>query len=134
MLAGGGVLVDDHTELIPDILAALPATRAAADDRHYDLPPELVVEVSSPTTRHLDLGRKRQRYAHAGVATYWFIDLDAEQVLVHHLDTDRHLPRAAHHRSWGHAAVDRPRRLQHRRQRPPGRPRRSLTGGRAWMG
>jgi Uma2 family endonuclease len=85
VLPGAGVLTGEYSELIPDVVAALPETAAAAHEKRYDVPPELVVEVSSPATRRLDVGRKKELYAEAGVPEYWFVDLDAETVLVHRL-------------------------------------------------
>jgi Uma2 family endonuclease len=85
VLPGAGVLSGEYSELVPDVVAALPNTAAAAHEKRYDIPPELVVEVSSPSTRRLDIGRKKELYAEAGVPEYWFIDLDAEVVLVHRL-------------------------------------------------
>lgn len=48
--------------------------------------PDLVVEVSSPTTRERDLQVKRVRYDQAGVWEYWFVDLDADQLHVYRHD------------------------------------------------
>lgn len=48
-------------------------------------PPDLVVEVSSPSNRWFDLGAKRDAYARFGVPEYWFVDLKARAVLVHRI-------------------------------------------------
>lgn len=61
-------------------------------ERYLEGPPDLVVEVSSPTTRRLDLGRKRELYAQFGVPEYWFVDRDAGRVLVHHLRGAEYAP------------------------------------------
>lgn len=52
------------------------ATRAVQE------PPDLVVEVLSPTTRHRDLpgGQKWKMYQRAGVPHYWLVDTDAHTV------------------------------------------------------
>ncbi len=47
--------------------------------------PDLVVEVSSPATRRVDLGRKRELYAREGVPEYWFVDLDVDRVEIYRL-------------------------------------------------
>jgi Uma2 family endonuclease len=45
--------------------------------------PDLVVEVSSPSTRKRDLTKKRDLYERFGVPEYWFVDLDADRVEVY---------------------------------------------------
>jgi len=50
-----------------------------------------VVEVSSPTTRRLELVRKLDLYERFGVLEYWFVDLDADRVEVYRLEGDRYL-------------------------------------------
>jgi Uma2 family endonuclease len=42
----------------------------------FDGPPDLVVEVLSPSTRRLDTIRKRNDYPRIGVSELWFIDPD----------------------------------------------------------
>ena len=54
-------------------------------------PPDLVVEVSSPSNRWFDLGAKREAYAAFGVPEYWFADRQARTVLVHRI-ASRHYP------------------------------------------
>ncbi len=40
-------------------------------------PPDIVVEILSPSTRARDLGRKMELYAALGVPEYWIVDPDA---------------------------------------------------------
>ncbi len=44
--------------------------------------PDLVVEISSPSTRDRDLVGKRNAYRESGVLEYWFIDLDEQTITV----------------------------------------------------
>ena len=95
----GGLVLPAPTDVVfasdtvvePDVVL-LSAARAAelTDERFVDVVPDLVVEVSSPTTRRLDLIRKRSLYEREGVPEYWFVDLEADQVDVHHLDDTGH--------------------------------------------
>ena len=50
--------------------------------------PDLVVEISSPSTRRLDQVRKRELYQRFGVPEFWFVDLEAERVEVYVLTGD----------------------------------------------
>ena len=43
-------------------------------------PPTLVVEILSPSTARIDLGRKRALYAEHGVPWYWIVDPDARTI------------------------------------------------------
>jgi Uma2 family endonuclease len=44
--------------------------------------PILGIELLSPSTRHIDLGLKRVRYAEAGLEWYWIVDLDGGELIV----------------------------------------------------
>jgi Uma2 family endonuclease len=85
------VVFSASTVVEPDVVF-LGSDRAAqlADDRFVDVVPDLVVEVSSPSTRRLDLIKKRSLYERERVPEYWFVDLEARQVDVHRLDDTGH--------------------------------------------
>lgn len=67
------VVLDSDTVVQPDVLVARRADLTARD---LPVPPLLVVEVLSPSTRRIDLTLKRSRYESAGVESYWVIDPD----------------------------------------------------------
>jgi Uma2 family endonuclease len=46
-------------------------------------PPELVVEIGSPSTRRRDETIKRALYERVGVSEYWFVDAEADMVRVY---------------------------------------------------
>lgn len=50
----------------------------------------LAIEIISPSSRKLDLGRKVGEYVDAGIPHYWVVDLDppAPSITVFHLGTD----------------------------------------------
>ena len=68
----------DEDILVPD-LAAWRRSRMPAlpDTAYFTVVPDWVCEILSPSTRHLDLGRKRDIYAREGVPYLWLLDLDA---------------------------------------------------------
>lgn len=68
------VVLDEHTVLEPDLLVA---RRDAFDARGLPGPPELAVEVVSPSSRGVDRLLKRDRYERAGTPAYWVVDPDA---------------------------------------------------------
>jgi len=82
------VVFDPQNVVEPDVVFLASEQAATTDDRFIDVVPDLVVEVSSPTTRRLDLIKKRGLYEARGVPEFWFVDLDADQVDVHRLGPD----------------------------------------------
>lgn len=81
----GGWWILDEPELhlgsaviVPD-LAAWRRERMPVfpDTAWFDLAPDWICEVLSPSTRSLDLGQKRDLYGEHGVRHLWFIDPDA---------------------------------------------------------
>jgi len=81
------VVFTSNSVVQPDVvyLASETAGRLSSE-RFIDAIPDLLVEVSSPATRRLDLIKKRNLYEREGVPEYWFVDLEADQVDVHRLD------------------------------------------------
>jgi Uma2 family endonuclease len=76
----------DRDYVIPDVVLLAAETIARVDEqRPIETTPDLIVEVSSPSTRRLDLIRKRALYEREGVPEYWFVDLDADRVEIYRL-------------------------------------------------
>jgi Uma2 family endonuclease len=89
--APADVVFSASTVVEPDVVFVGPErVGMLTDPRFVDIAPDLVVEVSSPSTRRLDLVKKRALYEREGVREYWFVDLEAEQVDVHRLDETGH--------------------------------------------
>lgn len=65
------VRLADDTQVQPDILVV---RRSDLGPHRVEVPPMLVVEVLSPSTRLVDLNLKRARYERAGIASYWVVD------------------------------------------------------------
>jgi Uma2 family endonuclease len=85
------VVFSPSTVVEPDVVFLGPGRAAQlADGRFVDVVPDLVVEVSSPSTRRLDLINKRSLYEREGVPEYWFVDLETRLVDVHRLDDVGH--------------------------------------------
>ncbi len=70
-------VIADDTTLQPDLVVV---DAAVVRDEQAPLRPHLVVEILSPSTRLLDLHVKRERYASAGVPSYWIVDPGLDDV------------------------------------------------------
>jgi len=71
-------ILGPHDVVEPDILVVTNA--AAVTHRAIEGPPALVVEILSPSTATRDRTVKKHRYAAAGVAHYWLVDIDARRI------------------------------------------------------
>lgn len=69
---------------LPDaeFAADIVVTGPAPDDELLTVAPLLIVEVLSRSTRHIDLGHKRELYAAGGLAWYWVVDLVNDELVV----------------------------------------------------
>src|SRR5918992_4961057 len=72
----------------PDVLFVAPEHSDRVEKKFVRAAPDIVVEVSSPTTRRLELVRKRALYERESVPEYWYVDLEAERVEIHRLEGD----------------------------------------------
>jgi Uma2 family endonuclease len=86
------VYYSDRDAVVPDVVLVTADTAAMLPHDVVDRAPELIVEVSSPSTRGYDLVRKRALYEVNGVPEYWFVDLDADRVEVYRLSNGCYPP------------------------------------------
>ena len=78
------VIFADGDYLQPDLLFLSTERLHLVSDRGIEGPPDLVMEVASPSTAERDRGIKRERYRIYEVPEYWVIDPDLETVEVWH--------------------------------------------------
>jgi Uma2 family endonuclease len=76
----------------PDVIFVREEHRERFEKQFIRSAPDIVMEVSSPSTRRLELIRKRELYERFAVPEYWFVDLDADRVEVYRLDGARYGP------------------------------------------
>jgi Uma2 family endonuclease len=81
-----------HDVVEPDIVYVSQTGKSRVQGRYIDGAPALVVEVMSPSTRRLDLVRKRALYARAGLPEYWIVDPISETVSIHRREEDAYVP------------------------------------------
>jgi Uma2 family endonuclease len=74
---------DDVVE--PDLIYIRPEHLHRIEDLFIRGAPDIVVEISSPSTRHTDLIHKHKLYEHYAVPEYWYIDLETDTVRIHQL-------------------------------------------------
>ena len=72
---------DDYTVLIPDI-AVICNPEMIRDDCIFG-PPDWIIEVTSPSTRHRDYNEKMHKYMASGVREYWIVDPEKERVITY---------------------------------------------------
>ncbi|TEU13553.1 MAG: Uma2 family endonuclease [Anaerolineales bacterium] len=66
----------------PDILFVSKDREMVITDTHVDGPPDLVIEILSPSTVSLDQLVKRQLYARHGVCEFWLVSPEAGTIEV----------------------------------------------------
>jgi Uma2 family endonuclease len=77
------VLMDEHNVFGPD-LSYLREDRVPTDDVHHiDGPPDLAVEVRSPSTWRYNVGKKMRSYERRGLPELWLVDSPVATVLVY---------------------------------------------------
>ena len=84
------VFLSDHDILEPDVLFVRPENLERAEEGSIRGGPDLVVEISSPTTRVRDLVGKKGLYERHGVPEYWFVDLESDEIRVYRLEEGRY--------------------------------------------
>jgi Uma2 family endonuclease len=76
------VVFDRLTLVEPDLVFVRADRGAVVTERGVTGPPDLAVEVISPSSGRTDRGRKRALYQSAGVGEYWIVDLELRRVEV----------------------------------------------------
>jgi Uma2 family endonuclease len=84
------VYFSDTNVVEPDVLFVTADHVERLEDRYIRTAPDIVVEVSSPSTRRLELSRKKDLYERFAVPEYWYVDLDADRVEVYRLRESRY--------------------------------------------
>jgi len=76
------VLFAEGDYLVPDLVFVRKGRAGMVSDRGIEGPPDLVVEILSPSTEARDRGVKLDRYRLYGVREYWIVDPDSRSVEV----------------------------------------------------
>ena len=97
-LAGLGVVLSapvdvqlsDHDIVQSDLVVVLAEHSECITHTKLNGPPDLIVEILSPSTASTDLTLKKQLYERAGVPEYWIADPDAKRIDQYLLQGDRY--------------------------------------------
>ena len=75
---------DERTMVVPDVFVICqPDDDRMDNDKYINGPPDLLIEVLSPSTRRKDMFTKLYKYEEAGVREYWIVDPNKEKVIVY---------------------------------------------------
>jgi Uma2 family endonuclease len=74
------VQLSPHDIVEPDLLVVLSEHASYLTQPKVDGPPDLVVEILSPSSRRKDRDLKLRLYRRAGVGEYWIVDPQSRQV------------------------------------------------------
>jgi len=78
----GVEFADTEEGVQPDIVCVATERMRIVQEDWIHGPPDLVIEILSPTTARRDRTVKRQLYERTGVPEYWIVDCDARQIEV----------------------------------------------------
>ncbi len=77
------VRVDERNVYAPDVWWLAGSDRPSRDTVFLPAPPDLAIEVRSPSTWRYDVGVKKARYEANGLPELWLVDHVADTVLVY---------------------------------------------------
>jgi len=86
LIAPVAVRLDASSVAEPDLLFIAAGRSEIVGELSIDGPPDLIVEIASPSTAKRDRTVKAQLYARLGVPHYWIIDPDARTLDAFELD------------------------------------------------
>lgn len=89
----------------PDLIFVSAERAAIITRKNIQGAPDLVVELTFPSTAATDRGRKAVLYAEKGVREYWIVDLAARLVEVHELRDSRRVRVHAEHQHFESAIL-----------------------------
>lgn len=85
------VALADDTIVQPDILFIRTAKLYIIGERYIEGPPDLIIEILSPSTRRRDIRTKSALYAQFNVPHYWIVDPDLDCVELFQLQEQRYV-------------------------------------------
>ena len=79
--------LDPGNVYAPDVWWVSEMHRPDRDASHLNGPPDLAIEVRSPSTWRFDVGVKRETYERAGLPELWLVDTASHTIIVYRRST-----------------------------------------------
>lgn len=92
LVAPTDVYLSDIDVVEPDVLFVRTEHSDRVEEKVIRSAPDIVIEVASPSTRRLEIVRKRELYERFAVPEYWYVDLEAERLEQYTLESGRYGP------------------------------------------
>lgn len=83
-------ILGTHDIVQPDLVVVLQHHAERITDAGIDGAPDIVIEITSPSSQRIDRIRKSATYATFGVPEYWIVDPETETILVQTLVNGRY--------------------------------------------
>ena len=77
------VVLSEYNVVQPDLVFVATDSRSRVGEKRIEGPPDLVVEILSPSNALIDLWEKRLLYEQFGVREYWIVDPQRQRVEVY---------------------------------------------------
>ena len=77
---------DDKTYVEPDI--SVICDKSKLTEKGCNGAPDFILEIVSPSSRHMDYATKNTAYSDAGVREYWIVDPAKERTTIYHYEED----------------------------------------------
>jgi Uma2 family endonuclease len=90
------VILADTTITVPDLVFIARENAAIVTTRAIEGPPDLIVEILSPSTAQRDRGVKAQLFARYGVREYWIVDPEERTLEILRRVADRFEPQGCY--------------------------------------
>jgi Uma2 family endonuclease len=84
--------IDERNVFQPDLMYLSPAKKSFITPRGIKGPPDIAVEILSPSNRHTDISDKKEGYLRIGVSEYWIVDPSHKNIAVFTPATGEEMP------------------------------------------
>jgi len=91
MFAPFDIILSKYDVVVPDLIYfSSKRFKRVVDERNAQGPPDLAVEVLSPSTRRRDIHLKRNLYERKGVGEYWVVDPKRKTIKISRLNRGKY--------------------------------------------